>query len=834
MLLLWLLLLALTLCSREALSVRVLKTDSTQFLPPLSGQADILNSGLSRYEEVTVCARFLTHQFNCHRAAYDYQGLITLAEFWLVGSYLALPCDWSYEGCTLYKKSYIPGWTHGTAFGYYEESNFYRAWEPASWTSFCFTGSAPLKQSRVFINGELSLTINNYPGNHKKSGADIRLMNSHLSENPHHGAMTDVTVWSRILADTEVRAWSDCGAVEGEKVVDWDTAALNVTGLEVEEVEREKICAEITKTDHLMAFDESKTFDEITKFCGSLGGKFAVARDNTSFWKIAEVFNASCSKYELDFFYSGYTDREEHETWRDVNTGQEMTWSNWLDTYPTTYTSDDCTYGDLPDGQLYNADCISKVCPVCQLESLERFQLRGGCLDSSVDQYFVLRTNKEFLGLIQTSIIFSSEQKRWEIVNTSDTTNILAYMEGEADVPSFPLGRQAWYFLDVNCTDAALKTRTLNFHLDVEQPGQFCCDDGACVDSELVCNNFPDCEDRSDERDCDIILFPDYEYNKHYPPVTFKNGEKQPLKLYANLTVLNVFEINEVDSTFDFYFMIAAQWLDKNLKFEFLKKTPEENSIPDRHQTEVWLPHIEFDNTAKVVKEYQPELFIARLAEPLLDGDIDQINIKEIYSGQENPLTILVKKRVKFSCSFDNIKNFPFGEQRCSMNFYILGSDNKLTEFHPDQLINFGPKEIGQYVIKSWEMESKLTQGTKERIVEVSMILTRKIGSVFMVTYLPTILMNMINQVTNYINGDTRYDLVFTINITCMMVLASVYLSVSVSLPSTSDIKPVEIWLLFNLAYPFLVIFVNVLLQVLSCTTVGIFIFIFRVWRKKL
>ena len=227
-----------------------------------------------------------------------------------------------------------------------------------------------------------------------------------------------------------------------------------------------------------------------------------------------------------------------------------------------------------------------------------------------------------------------------------------------------------------------------------------------------------------------------------------------------------------------------------------------------------WMPHIEFDNTAKVIKDYQAELFITKLAEPRLDGDIDQIKIKEIYSGHENPLTILIKKRVKFSCSFDNIKNFPFGKQRCSMNFYILGSDNKLTEFQPDQLINFGPKEIGQYVIQSWEMESKLTQGTRERIVEVSMILTRKIGSVFMVTYLPTILMNMINQMTNYINGDTRYDLVLTINITCMMVLASVYLSVSVSLPSTSDIKPVEIWLLFNLAYPFLVIFVNVLLQV--------------------
>ena len=74
--------------------------------------------------------------------------------------------------------------------------------------------------------------------------------------------------------------------------------------------------------------------------------------------------------------------------------------------------------------------------------------------------------------------------------------------------------------------------------------------------------------------------------------------------------------------------------------------------------------------------------------------------------------------------------------------------------------------------------------------------------------------MNLINQLTNYITGDTKYDLVYTINITCMMVLASVYLSVSASLPSTSDIKPVEVWLLFNLAYPLLVMLTNIVLQV--------------------
>ena len=55
-----------------------------------------------------------------------------------------------------------------------------------------------------------------------------------------------------------------------------------------------------------------------------------------------------------------------------------------------------------------------------------------------------------------------------------------------------------------------------------------------------------------------------------------------------------------------------------------------------------------------------------------------------------------------------------------------------------------------------------------------------------------------------------------------MMVLTSVYLSVSTSLPSTSNIKPVEIWLLFNLSYPFLVILVNVVIQVIGDVVPGI------------
>ena len=63
---------------------------------------------------------------------------------------------------------------------------------------------------------------------------------------------------------------------------------------------------------------------------------------------------------------------------------------------------------------------------------------------------------------------------------------------------------------------------------------------------------------------------------------------------------------------------------------------------------------------------------------------------------------------------------------------------------------------------------------------------------------------------------ENKTDLVISVNVTCMMVLTSVYLSVSSSLPSSPSIKPVEVWLLFNLSFPFLVIISNIMLDLLN------------------
>ena len=91
--------------------------------------------------------------------------------------------------------------------------------------------------------------------------------------------------------------------------------------------------------------------------------------------------------------------------------------------------------------------------------------------------------------------------------------------------------------------------------------------------------------------------------------------------------------------------------------------------------------------------------------------------------------------------------------------------------------------------------------------------------------YIPTILLIVISHMTNYfkpfffeavrpIPVDRNIALferlkmkigvqVVTVNLTVMLVLATMFISVSENLPKTSYIKMVDIWLIFNLMIPF-------------------------------
>ena len=366
-------------------------------------------------------------------------------------------------------------------------------------------------------------------------------------------------------------------------------------------------------------------------------------------------------------------------------------------------------------------------------------------------------------------------------------------MKEKDKASNFPLGVNQWQFLDVDCTDPD------------EESGNFCCDDGTCIDSELVCNGFSNCDNGTDESNCTFMNLPSRMIDTEKPSI-------QPIVLDATFDVVEVFGINEVDSTFDVHFILEIQWFDPFLSFEFLKSNDYDNYLLKTDREKIWIPRIEFSEIYKIIsssRDRKDNVIVLRRGKPRLDAHLDHIRANDVFAGVENPLKILIERRIKFSCSFDNIKNFPFGTQKCSILFQLEGAAN-----HMNTMVKKKATMVGQYVIDTWTVTVEFNVKTGRNMTRLTMVMSRKLGSIFMETYFPTILMNMINQATNYITADTKYDMIITVNITCMMVLASIYLSVSASLPVTSDIKPVAVWLIFNLSYPFITILVNVLLQV--------------------
>ena len=196
--------------------------------------------------------------------------------------------------------------------------------------------------------------------------------------------------------------------------------------------------------------------------------------------------------------------------------------------------------------------------------------------------------------------------------------------------------------------------------------------------------------------------------------------------------------------------------------------------------------------------------------------------MNETYDGDQNSFVKEFFIQSKFVCTFDKIETYPFGVQICGFGISLKDPADEFRIKMRKGNISHDPREfknkgdgtykIGQYMVNSWEIYM-VSFGSKDRMI-VDMNMTRSLFTVFMVTYLPTVLMNVMNQAVVYIRMENKFELIISVNITCMMVLASMYLSVSSSLPSTANIKPIETWLLVNLMYPVLVIISNVIVQV--------------------
>ena len=785
----------------------VLETPSELSVIEKNSWAELGNSSLLGQKKVTVCARFLNYQIPS-----EYQNILVFS-----------------EGVRLLKSEWVSD-TEIYGSTYLGHTYLFSIWKLQVWNHVCIMIDSVSKTVQTVLNGKIVATDRAWI-DHSALTDSLTIMgspdNERFSETGSlFGRMTDVQIWSSNFSQEEAETWTLCQNTQGGgDLLDWNMASWRAVGLQEVQVERGEVCRE-EQQGGLWVSGIQKNFDDSVHFVSLLGGEIAVADSNQTMQQMLEAFSDPLVKEMCGSgFYTGLTDREVEGRFVNVNTGEELRWDNWYRNQPDNWRGkEDCT--DHRNGQLNDGPCYPIRCPIINMTETPQFQLRGACDEVDIDIFYTLVLNKtlltkELLGFKHTKISWSSEDMKWTIVNLFDYS-IVAFTNYTSD---YPFGTHPWFFTSRACRDPGKVSRELSLQQKSEQPGQFCCDDGICIDSEERCDGNKHCRDYSDERSCQMVEIP-ATCNSDIPPSRMqKRGKKttfRPIDVQTYVEIQNILAIDEEAQMVSLRYRISFVWIDYQLTYRFIKTDSNKNVI-QRGNSDFWIPEVKFsillDQTKSI--EVDRRILVKKQGAVSMTGGMDVLHPNETYSGNENTLTLEVMYQANFFCDFAGIAMYPFDVQECTISLQISGASNNLTRLIAMPIQDQGPSSVGQYDVTGWTVVSARSSGGQNEL-RITAYLGRNVASVFFITYLPTILMNLINQATNY--SKDSYELVITVNITCMMVLASVYISVSNSLPATAAIKNIEVWLLFNLAYPVMVIVVNIFLQVNNLQTIRVVI----------
>ena len=85
----------------------------------------------------------------------------------------------------------------------------------------------------------------------------------------------------------------------------------------------------------------------------------------------------------------------------------------------------------------------------------------------------------------------------------------------------------------------------------------------------------------------------------------------------------------------------------------------------------------------------------------------------------------------------------------------------------------------------------------------MQIIFKRRLTNEVLTTYLPTVLLILISYCTTFFK-EFFFEAALTVNVTVMLVLTTLFISVMEKLPPTSYVRMVDIWLIFGILIPFL------------------------------
>ena len=131
-------------------------------------------------------------------------------------------------------------------------------------------------------------------------------------------------------------------------------------------------------------------------------------------------------------------------------------------------------------------------------------------------------------------------------------------------------------------------------------------------------------------------------------------------------------------------------------------------------------------------------------------------------------------------------------------------------EHKPKRFSLLSPKDrdLTMFTITNLDLIKK----ENDNMVYMSLKLKRKIVMELLTTFLPTILLLTITYTTIFFNKDLFGDSL-AVNLTIMLVMTTIFTTKIAELPPTSDMKMLDIWLIFCLIVPFAFVIIQTAIE---------------------
>ncbi|XP_069185099.1 uncharacterized protein [Procambarus clarkii] len=569
------------------------------------------------------------------------------------------------------------------------------------------------------------------------------------------GRFADLRIFRQVLTDSELKALRTCSKLTpaGDDIEVLHTSEALITRT----ILHQSLCTD--DKIHVVTYPAYTRQEEAEDLCSRLGGTLPAPQTFSEFTMTAEILSEYTSKPEMFFWLSNSTNL----TSLGVEEGQ--------------CCAQDLRYGgSLPMSAPCKSWARDFVCYIARGKSM--FLLHT---DDEIELFFG-EGQENYLLLSDQGFSISFENNTYVIRNLVGGT--LGVMIGQQI--SQILGMREW-------TMSNRETSSL-ITLSTCLTEEFTCKSGDCLPLEKRCDKWPDCEDATDEDDCNYLLPPPATYRAFLPP-----SDNTAVGLSVDITAIH--DINMQENQLGMTVTVDLWWTDGRLTFTNMGLG---RTRLDQAMGKIWQPTIifvgaKYEDNVNLQKGINDMRFL--YAESSSRGAPAIVNSSRAlkHNGWDVGLQLQIILDLTMTCSY-NLTLYPFDVQECGLALTLGTELTGNTHWDPNKLqIDKSLPQPALYGVSRVRFKKK-----SNTQIEVLFLLERWFGSYMLTTYLPCLILLVIGTSTLAYPVSALSDRVM-VTLSCLIVLASLLAQASATLPESASSKAIEVWFSYTITRMFLV-----------------------------